>query len=316
MAETNEYDMQREERIRRNKAMLATLKVQEIAEDVAAPMLAAQQQKEAAKETKRKKYVATGPARQSRRAGAERTRAKLQQQAQKSAESSDDEQSISSASQESQSVDDSASKSGLSRLPQKRKRSTQEADFDPADMASSDSDAEVSEMSDDGAQQSDEDAADPELQHALAMSMAGQTGPTFGSRHGKSKQKPEPRITQASAADDSKVAAAKPPAPVKKSKVQKATRKPGKGKSAGRVGLINPTPEEIKTAFSMFNPHNKSVISAQDIARVALEHGVNFDEDELNAMMEVAASITQRASTSNMTFQGFQKLIESLSTVT
>lgn len=50
--------------------------------------------------------------------------------------------------------------------------------------------------------------------------------------------------------------------------------------------------------------------------QVALEHGVNFDEDELNAMMEVAASITQRASTSNMTFQGFQKLIQNLSTVT
>ncbi|KAL3154344.1 hypothetical protein ABBQ32_013825 [Trebouxia sp. C0010 RCD-2024] len=281
-------------------------------------MLAAQQQKEAAKETKRKKYVAIGPARQSKRAGAERTRARLQQQAQKSAESSEDEQSISSASQESQRADDSASKSGLSKLRQKRKRSTQEADFDPADMASSDSDAEVSEMSDDGAQQSDEDAdaEDPELQHALAMSMAGQTGLKAGSQHGKSKHKAEPCITQASVADDCKIAAAKAPAPVKKGKVQKATRKPGKGKSAGRVGLINPTPEEIKTAFSMFNPHNKSVIDAQDIARVALEHGVNFDEDELNAMMEVAASITQRASTSNMTFQGFQKLIQNLSTVT
>lgn len=90
-----------------------------------------------------------------------------------------------------------------------------------------------------------------------------------GSQHGKSKHKAEPCITQASVADDCKIAAAKAPAPVKKGKVQKATRKPGKGKSAGRVGLINPTPEEIKTAFSMFNPHNKSVIDAQDIARVS-----------------------------------------------
>lgn len=112
-------------------AVLA-LQVQEKAEGVAAPMLAAQQQKEAAKETKRRKYVATGPARQSKRAGAERTRAKLQQQAQQSAESSDDEQSISSDSQESPSAGDSASKPGLSKLLQKRKRSTQEAEFDPA----------------------------------------------------------------------------------------------------------------------------------------------------------------------------------------
>ena len=108
------------------------LQVQEKAEDVAAPMLAAQQQKEAAKETRRKKYVATGPARQSKRAGAEITRAKLQQQAQESAESSGDDQSISSGSQASQSADDSASKPCTSKLPQKRKRSTQEADFDPA----------------------------------------------------------------------------------------------------------------------------------------------------------------------------------------
>lgn len=114
------------------------LQVQEKAEGVAAPMLAAQQQKEAAKETKRKKYVAIGPARQSKRAGAERTRARLQQQAQKSAESSEDEQSISSASQESQRADDSASKSGLSKLRQKRKRSTQEADFDPAGQSEAD----------------------------------------------------------------------------------------------------------------------------------------------------------------------------------
>lgn len=324
MPETNEYDLQREERIRRNRAMLATLKVQEKAEGVAAPMLAAQQQKEAAKETKRRKYVATGPARQSKRAGAERTRAKLQQQAQQSAESSDDEQSISSDSQESPSAGDSASKPGLSKLLQKRKRSTQEAEFDPADIASqssSDTDAQNSEMSADGDQHSDvadEDAEDPELQHALAMSLGGQTGRTSGSKYGKTKHKTQRRVTQANdVADDRNVAAAKAAAPAKsKGKAQKGALQPKKGKSAGRVGLINPTPEEIKKAFQMLNPHNRSVISAQDIARVALEHGVNFDEDELNAMMEVAASITQRASTSNMTFQGFQKLIESLSTVT
>ena len=104
--------------------------VHQKAEDIAAPILAAQQRKEAAKETKRKMYVATGPARQSKRAGAERTRAKLQQQAQCSAESSDNEQSTSFASQESQSADDSASKPTVSK--QSRKRSAQEANFDPA----------------------------------------------------------------------------------------------------------------------------------------------------------------------------------------
>lgn len=50
--------------------------------------------------------------------------------------------------------------------------------------------------------------------------------------------------------------------------------------------------------------------------QVALDHGYNFDEDELNAMMEVAASVTERASTTNMTFQAFQKLVEHYSTIT
>ena len=38
--------------------------------------------------------------------------------------------------------------------------------------------------------------------------------------------------------------------------------------------------------------------------------GYNFDEDEVSAMMEFAASVTERASISSMTFQGFQKLVE------
>lgn len=37
--------------------------------------------------------------------------------------------------------------------------------------------------------------------------------------------------------------------------------------------------------------------------------GYNFGEDDVNAMMEFAASITERASMSSMTFQGFQKLV-------
>ena len=50
--------------------------------------------------------------------------------------------------------------------------------------------------------------------------------------------------------------------------------------------------------------------------QVAQEQGYNFDEDDINAMMEVAATVTERASTTNMTFQGFQKLVEHYSTVT
>lgn len=50
--------------------------------------------------------------------------------------------------------------------------------------------------------------------------------------------------------------------------------------------------------------------------QVAIEQGFNFDEDEIAAMMEVAATATQRASTTNMTFQGFQKLVEHYSRTT
>lgn len=56
--------------------------------------------------------------------------------------------------------------------------------------------------------------------------------------------------------------------------------------------------------------------SAGILLQVALEQGCNFDEDEINAMMEVAASVTERASTTNMTFQGFQKLVEHYSRTT
>lgn len=91
-----------------------------------------------------------------------------------------------------------------------------------------------------------------------------------GSRHAKSKHKAGTHTTKTKVtADDSNIAASTAQ-PVKgKGKVQKnAARKPKKGKSAGRVGLINPTAAEIKTAFGMLNPHNRSVINAQDIARV------------------------------------------------
>ena len=53
-----------------------------------------------------------------------------------------------------------------------------------------------------------------------------------------------------------------------KAKAKRGGQKQRKGKSARRVGLVNPTLEEMKTAFSLFNPHSGSVINAQDIARV------------------------------------------------
>ena len=59
-------------------------------------------------------------------------------------------------------------------------------------------------------------------------------------------------------------------APIKsKAKAKKGAPKGRKGKSTSRVGLVDPTAEEMKTAFSMFNPHSRSVISSQDISRVS-----------------------------------------------
>lgn len=54
-----------------------------------------------------------------------------------------------------------------------------------------------------------------------------------------------------------------------KAKTQKKAPKPRKAKATGRVGLVNPTEEEMKKAFSMFNSSNRSVISTQDISRVS-----------------------------------------------
>lgn len=99
---------------------------------MAAPLLAALQQKEAAKEAVRQKYVASGPARQSKRAGAERTRAKLQQQAEESAGSSDAEQSVLSDAEDSDSDSQVAARGKVAQASQKRKRPAQEAEFDPA----------------------------------------------------------------------------------------------------------------------------------------------------------------------------------------
>jgi len=54
-----------------------------------------------------------------------------------------------------------------------------------------------------------------------------------------------------------------------KAKTQKKAPKPRKAKPTGRVGLVNPTAEEMKKAFSMFNSSNRSVIGTQDISRVS-----------------------------------------------
>ena len=103
--------------------------MKEQVDNVAAPLLAAQRKKAEAKEAARQKFAATGPARQSQRAGAQRTREKLQQQAQDLQANSDDEQP---GSQRSNNTDsDSQGNSGSEDKSRKRKRSTQEAEFDP-----------------------------------------------------------------------------------------------------------------------------------------------------------------------------------------
>ena len=65
---------------------------------------------------------------------------------------------------------------------------------------------------------------------------------------------------------------------------------------------------------NMSNQHSSDPCDAISVARecllqVALEQGYSFDDDEISAMMEAAATITERASTTSMTFQGFEKLV-------
>lgn len=323
MAEPNEYDRQREERIRRNKAMLAKLQVKESVDKVAAPLLAAQRKKAEAKEAIRQKYVVSGPARQSQRAGAQRTRAKLQEQAQDIDADSNDEQSGLLGSQNSD--EDSQHEPDSQNRSRKRKRSMQEADFDPAELAqqssSDDDEEEESSSPDPDADQPGEgsDEEDLELQQALAMSLEGQSktvkASTERSRSAKAHLERKPTQISSKAAQASCEPSDKVPKK-RKAKTSKATTKARKAKAASRVGLVNPTVDEMRTAFSLFNPQNKNVITTENICRVAEDQGYNFDADEMKAMMEVAAIITQRASTTSMTFQGFQKLVEHYSTVT
>jgi len=70
---------------------------------------------------------------------------------------------------------------------------------------------------------------------------------------------------------DDEDAPAEPPLKAK-SKAQKGPSKGRRPKVTSRVGLVDPTAEEMKTAFSMFNPHDRSVISSQDISRVSTSH--------------------------------------------
>ena len=106
------------------------LQVKESVDKVAAPLLAAQRKKAEAKEAIRQKYASSGPARQSQRAGAQRTRAKLQEQAQDLDADSDEAHSGSSGSPDS--GEDSQDQHDSENRSHKRKRSMQEADFDPA----------------------------------------------------------------------------------------------------------------------------------------------------------------------------------------
>ncbi len=71
----------------------------------------------------------------------------------------------------------------------------------------------------------------------------------------------------------------------------------------------------------MSNQHSVNSGDAISVAwgcllQVALEQGYSFDDDEINAMMEAAATVTGRASTTSMTFQGFQKLVAHYSRIT
>ena len=107
----------------------STVQIHEKAESVAAPLKSIQQQKELKREAVRQTYITAGPARQSQRAGVQRTRAKLQEQAAEYAENSDvDSLGANDSDSSSQPIEDSSH----SKLAQKRKRDAHEEEFDPA----------------------------------------------------------------------------------------------------------------------------------------------------------------------------------------
>lgn len=101
--------------------------VQDSADKVAEPQRAAQAKEAAVKAAARQKYVHSGPARKSSRAGAQRTKAKLQAQA-----GEDSEEEHASASSQSYGSDADSKANDGDMTSRKRRRSTQEAEFDPA----------------------------------------------------------------------------------------------------------------------------------------------------------------------------------------
>ena len=103
--------------------------VQDSADKVAEPQRAAQAKEAAVKAAARQKYVHSGPARKSSRAGAQRTKAKLQAQA---GEDSEEEQASASSQSHGSDDDDHSKANDTGNMSRKRRRSVQEADFDPA----------------------------------------------------------------------------------------------------------------------------------------------------------------------------------------
>lgn len=91
------------------------------------------------------------------------------------------------------------------------------------------------------------------------------------------------------------------------------------------LGSVSPGPPQLlATAFAMQETAVGQLLGGANMCAInevctthvwqfcqaGVAFGYNFDEDEVVAMMELAASVTERASLSSMTFQGFQKLVE------
>ena len=100
---------------------------------------------------------------------------------------------------------------------------------------------------------------------------AGKTAKASTERSRSAKANSEQKPTQISSKAAQASSEPSDQVPTKrKAKTSKATTKGRKAKAASRVGLVNPTVDEMRTAFSLFNPQNKNVITTEDICRVGV----------------------------------------------
>ncbi|KAK9841590.1 hypothetical protein WJX74_008428 [Apatococcus lobatus] len=293
-----QYEKDRLERIARNRAMLAGLKIEEASAEFVAPLKAAQQQAKARKRAFDKSFVTAGaPVRRSTRAGAAATTAKLSKQPDAnltSPELSSDEESLGSE--------------GNEPLEPHEAYDPAEEGLDPKEESDSSSSGDAS---DDGpalapaqggcipANDLDED---DDIQRALALSRASHAGDMAYRGQSSSQQvaagKPEGHPRSLSKASGQEVPVQGKSGHKQPSKVQaKARAAPKRKQKTGIVQSLAATEAEIEQSFAMLLPSRDGKVTAKSLQQVVNQIlGESLDSDESADMIAFANEMAAASS--------------------